>query len=106
MHNQLGNLYQEVGQIEPAREHYERDVQICEQTGDRYGAGQTRYNLALMYLNAAGREAAPARRCDLLRRAAAYAQASLRDYQHYQGRAADREAKAQRLIEDIARAVG
>ena len=60
MHNQLGNLYWEVGQIEPAREHYERDAQICEQTGDRYGAGQTRFNLAIMYRDVAGRE--PARR--------------------------------------------
>ena len=41
MHNQLGNLYAEVGQIEPAREHYERAAQICEQTGNRYGAGQS-----------------------------------------------------------------
>jgi tetratricopeptide (TPR) repeat protein len=104
MHNQLGNLYREVGQTEPAREHYERAAQYFEQVGNRYHAGQTRYNLALMYDDAAGRE--PARRRDLLRRAAAYAQASLRDYESYQGRAADREAKARRLIEDIARALG
>jgi hypothetical protein len=37
----------------------------------------------------------------LLRRAAAYAQASLRDFQHYQGRATDMEANARRLIEII-----
>jgi tetratricopeptide (TPR) repeat protein len=101
MHNQLGNLYDDVGQTELAREHYEKRVQLAEQTGDRYGAGQTRYNLALMYREAAGREPAAARRRDLLRRAAAYAAASLRDYQHYQGRAADMEAKARRLIEII-----
>ena len=57
-----------------------------------------------MYLDAAERE--PARRRDLLRRAAAYAQASLRDFQHYQGRAADLEARAQQLIDDIAQALG
>jgi tetratricopeptide (TPR) repeat protein len=106
MHNELGRLYADVGQIEPAREHYERRVQLAEQTGDRYRAGATRYNLALMYRDAAGREAAPARRRDLLLRAAAYAEASLRDFQHYQGRAADMEALAQRLIEAIARALG
>ena len=39
MHNQLGNLYDDVGQIEPAREHYERAVQYFEQTGNRYHAG-------------------------------------------------------------------
>ncbi len=106
IHNCLGVLYKSVGQIEPAREHYERDVQICELTGDRYGAGQTRFNLALMYLDAAGRERAPARRRDLLLRAAAYAQASLRDFQHYGGRAADMEARAQGLIDAIAQALG
>lgn len=100
IHGQLGNLYAEVGQIERAREHYEQDVQICEQTGDRYGAGQTRFNLALMYSRAAGRAAAPARR-DLLQRALAYARASLRDFQHFQGRAAADEADAQRLIDAI-----
>ena len=103
MHGQLGNLYAEVGQIEPAREHYERAAQYFEQTGDRYGAGQTRYNIAIMYREAAEREPAPARRRDLLRRAAAYAQASLRDYQHYQGRAAADEARTEQLIARIRR---
>lgn len=106
MHNELGRLYAAVGQIEPAREHYEKCVQYDEQTGNRYGAGQTRYNLALMYRDAAGRESTSARRRGLLRRAAAYAQASLRDFQHYQGRAADMEALARRLIEGIGRALG
>jgi tetratricopeptide (TPR) repeat protein len=106
MHNQLGSLYDAVGQTELAREHYEKCIQYDEQTGDRFGAGQTRYNLALMYHDAAGREAAPARARDLLRRALAYAQASLRDFQHYQGRAAADEADAQGLIDDIRQALG
>jgi hypothetical protein len=106
MHSELGDLYQEVGQIEPAREHYERAAQYFEQTGNHYHAGFTRYNLALMYRDAAGRERTPARRRDLLLRAAAYAQASLRDFQHYQGRAAADEADAQGLIDAIARALG
>jgi len=105
MHNELGNLYREAGQTEPARERFERAVQIFELTGDRYRAGGTRYNLALMYGQAAERESAPARRRDLLRRASAYAESSLRDFQHYQGRAADKEAKAQGLIDEIARAL-
>jgi len=57
-----------------------------------------------MYRDAAGR--APARRRDLLRRAAAYAEASLRDFEFYKGRAADMEALARRLIEGIARELG
>jgi tetratricopeptide (TPR) repeat protein len=105
MHGQLGNLYKDVGQTESARDHYEKAAQYFEQTGDRYQAGQVRFNMADMYLQAAGREAAPARQRDLLRRARAYAEAALGDYQHYQGRAADKEAKAQGLLGLIAQAL-
>jgi len=98
MHNQLGNLYDAVGQTESAREHYEKAAQLFEQTGNRYNAGSVRYNMALMYRDAAGRESAPAGRRDLLARARAYAQAALRDFQSYQGRAAADEADAQRLL--------
>ncbi len=90
MHNQLGNLYNDVGQTEQARQHYEKAADYFEQSGNRYDAGQTRFNLALMYRDAAGREASPARQGDLLRRGRAYAQAALRDFQSFQGRAADR----------------
>jgi tetratricopeptide (TPR) repeat protein len=104
-HNQLGNLYYEVGQTERAREHYEKAALHAEQIGDRYHAGGVRFNMALMYLEAAEREAAPARRRDLLQRALAYAQAALRDYQHYQGRAAADEAKVQGLLDLIQEAL-
>jgi tetratricopeptide (TPR) repeat protein len=105
IHNQLGSLYHEVGQTERAREYYEKDVQICEQTGNRYHAGTTRFNMALMYEEAAGRESTPTRQRDLLHRAEAYAQAALRDFQHYQGRAAKDEADAQQLLAAIAQAL-
>jgi tetratricopeptide (TPR) repeat protein len=101
MHNQFGKLYAEVGQTEPTREHLEKAAQCFEQTDDRYNAGATRFNIALMYLQAAGREATPSRQRELLERAQAYAQAALRDFQHYQGRAAADEAKAQGLLERI-----
>ena len=94
---------QVVVDVERAREHFEKDVQICEQTGDRYGAGQTRFNLAVIYLQSASTGATgPADPRPMLERAQAYAQAALRDYQHYQGRAAKDEAKAQELIDHIA----
>jgi len=105
MHGQLGILYKNVGQIEPAREHYEKAAQLFEDTNNHYHAGRVRFNMALMYLDAAGRESALARRRDLLARARAYAQAALRDFQHYQGRAADREAEAQRLLAIIEEAL-
>ncbi len=103
LHGQLGALYAEIGQTDHAREHFEKDIQICERTGNRHGAGQTRFNLALLNFQSADRE--PPRRRDLLRRADAYAQAALRDFRHYQGRAADMEAKTQGLIDSIAQAL-
>jgi tetratricopeptide (TPR) repeat protein len=105
IHNQLGVLYQEVGQTERAREHFEKRVQLAEQTGNHFPAGQTRFNMALMYLESAGQDSAPARQRALLDRAQAYAQAALRDFQHYQGRAAQDEAKVQRLLARIAQAI-
>lgn len=103
--NQFGNLCQEIGQTEPARKHYEIAARCFEQTGNRYGAGRVRVNMALMYFEAAGQESAPPRRGDLLHRARAYAQASLRDFQRYQGRAADKVADAQQLLARIAQAL-
>ncbi len=101
IHNQLGNLYDDVGQTEPARQHYEQAAGYAEQIGDRYDAGLTRFNLAVMYQDAAGSETSPARQGDLLRRGWAYAQAALRDFQSFQGRAAGWEARAQGLIDEI-----
>ncbi|MEM8486705.1 MAG: CHAT domain-containing protein [Bacteroidota bacterium] len=101
IHNALGNLYDTVGETERAREHYEKDAQICEQTGDRFGAGQTRNNMALMYVRSAEREANPDGKRDLLERAKAYAEAALRDYQHFQGRLAAQESKVRSMLEFI-----
>ena len=100
-HLQLGNLYAEVGQPEQAREHYEHSVRYAEKAGDRFNAGGTRLNMALMYVQASRRENQPSRQRDFLHRAQAYAEAALRDFQHYQGRAANEEAKAQGLLDQI-----
>jgi len=67
--------------------------------------GRILYNIALMYLEAAEDESPPARQQNLLHRVHAYAQAALRDYQHYQGRAAADGARAQQLIAHIAQAL-
>ncbi len=101
MHAQLGTFYGEVDQTERAREHYEKAAQHFEKSGDRYNAGKVRFNMALMYAQVAGREETPARRRDLLLRGQAYAQAALRDFQSYQGRAAGDEADARQLLTDI-----
>jgi hypothetical protein len=48
----------------------------------------------------------PARGHDLQLRTRAYAGAALRDYKHFQGRAAADEAKAQGLLDRIEKALG
>jgi tetratricopeptide (TPR) repeat protein len=100
-HLQLANLYREVAQLESAREHYEKGVQLYERIGERHGAGVTRLNMAIMHLYAANLEESQGGQRYYLLRAQAYAQAALRDFQRYQGRAADEEADAQQLLDDI-----
>jgi tetratricopeptide (TPR) repeat protein len=105
VHYQLARLCVDFGQTEPAREHFEKAVHYFEQTSDHYSAGLSRHGMAVMYFQAAEREAAPSRQRDLLHRAQAYAQAALRDFQHFQGRAAADEAKAQQGLAAIAQAL-
>jgi tetratricopeptide (TPR) repeat protein len=97
---QLGNFYGETGQHERALKQYEKAVHYFEQTGDRHHAGLTRVHVAMWYVKAAS-EAPPANQRDVLLRARAYAQAALRDFQHYDGREAEEEAKVQRLLDNI-----
>lgn len=105
-HIQLGNLHAEVGRTEQAREDYERAIQDFEQTDNCFHAGQARLCMASMYLHASGQAAAiRLRQRDLLHRAKAYAQAALRDFQHYQGRVDEDEAKAQQLLTRIDQAL-
>ncbi len=101
IHNSLGNLYLEIGQLDNARKHYELDAQYEEKAGNRFGAGQTRFSMALMYARASEKEGQLLQRRASLLRARAYAEAALRDYQCYQGRAAADEANAQRLLDKI-----
>ncbi len=105
LHNQLGNLYSEAGQLDDAREHLEEAAHYFEKTRNRFGAGQTRFNMALMYAREAfGDSPLSLRRGNLLR-ARAYAEAALRDFQHYEGRAAAEEARARRLLDEISQAI-
>lgn len=101
LHNQLGSLYSDIGELDKARKQYEKAVQYEEQIGDHQSAGFTRFNMALMYLKAESREGELSQKRAYLIRARAYAQAALLDFQYYEGRAADHEAEAQRLIDNI-----
>lgn len=105
LHAQTATLYSEVGAFDQAREHFEKAAQYFEQASNRYNAGQVRQGIALTYARAARRESAPSRQRDLLHRAQAYAQAALRDFQHYQGRAAEKEAETQQVLATITQAL-
>ncbi|HEX8491812.1 MAG TPA: CHAT domain-containing protein [Pyrinomonadaceae bacterium] len=105
LHNKLGNLYQETGQLDSAREHYEQSAQYKEKAGNHFGAGLTRFNMALMYAQASEREEQPSQQRYSLLRAQAYAEAALRDFQQYQGRAATDEANTQGLLDAINQAL-
>jgi tetratricopeptide (TPR) repeat protein len=104
-YNVLGSLYADVGQLDKAREHFEQATQYFEKTGNHFSAGLTRFNMALMYTQAAEREKQPSQQRAILHRARAYAEAALRDFQQYQGRAAAEEAKAQSLLDFINQAL-
>lgn len=105
LHSSLGNLYVDVGQLDNARKHYELDAQYEEKVGNPFGAGQTRGNIALMYVRASRMENQLSQRRTSLLCARAYAEAALRDFQHYQGRAATDEAKTRSLLDDINQAL-
>ncbi len=92
-HNQLGEIYRIVGQLEPALYHYQECIRISDEGGDHYIAAVTRYNVALALLQAK-------RHPDAL----AYARAALRGYQHYGERAQDKIDKTEALIAHIEQA--
>jgi tetratricopeptide (TPR) repeat protein len=48
LHNQLGNIYSEAGDTRRALHHYQQAIKQQEARGNIYGAGQTRYNIALL----------------------------------------------------------
>ncbi|MFH1372836.1 MAG: CHAT domain-containing protein [bacterium] len=90
IHNQLGIVYVHAGDVQQALRHYDTSVKYKEEAGNVFGAGQTRYNVALLLANA-----------NRLPDALAYAKAALRDFDPYGDRAKDMIEKTQRLIAQI-----
>jgi tetratricopeptide (TPR) repeat protein len=101
MHASLANLYEEIRQHQNARKHFESAIHYMEMSGDRLVAGQTRFNMAFMYARADADKVSSTQYRANLERARAYAEAAFRDFQHYQGRAANEEAKAKGFLEHI-----
>ena len=88
--NQLGIIYHRAGDTGQALRHYQQAIQHDEARGDIYGAGQTRYNIALL-LAGAGR----------VSDALLYARAALDNYQQAGPGAAADAAQAEQLIADL-----
>jgi len=101
IHAQLGILYNDAGQLNLAREQYEQAAQCSEKAGDRFQAVRVRLNIALMYLEAPATSSEASTTKTNLQRARDYAEAALRDFKHYSGRAVEQEARAQRILDRI-----
>jgi tetratricopeptide (TPR) repeat protein len=89
-HNSLGVIFAKAGDLDRALQHYQQNIRYSEQAGDIFGAGQTRYNVALALLQAA--------RFDDAR---AYARAALANFQSFGDRAAEYTRRAERLLATI-----
>jgi tetratricopeptide (TPR) repeat protein len=93
-HNQLGNIYDDAGNLGRALYHYQQDIRYCELARDIYGAGQTRFNVAVTLLAA-----------DRLPDARAYAEAALINFQSFGDRAADQIQETEILIARLDKAM-
>ena len=87
-HNQLGNIYQDAGDLDRALPHYREAIRYFEVAGALYNAATARRNVAVGLANAGH-----------LADAREYAHAALRNYQTYGDRAADEIQQTQRLID-------
>jgi tetratricopeptide (TPR) repeat protein len=92
-HNQLGVIYREAGEARRALHHYQQSIRFKEARGDTYGAGQTRYNIALV-LWGDGRPG------DAL----LYARAAQHDFERVGSGAAGVIARAKALVADLEQA--
>ncbi len=93
-HNQLGNIYDDAGDIERALYHYNESIHYKEMAGNLYTAGSTRRNIAITLANN-GR----------LSDALLYARAALRNFEPYAQGAAQDIQDTQRLIGQIEAAI-
>ena len=85
--NQLGIIYRRAGDNRQALRHYQQSIQHEEVRGDVYGAGLTRYNIALLLAD-------DGRISDAL----LYARAALHNYQQAGPGAASKLTQAEQLI--------
>jgi tetratricopeptide (TPR) repeat protein len=90
IHNQLGIIYSEAQDTRQALSHYQQAIKYHETRGDRYTAGQTRYNIAVLL----ARDGRPSD-------AVHYARAALHDFQRVGSGATEQTTRTQALIADL-----
>jgi tetratricopeptide (TPR) repeat protein len=88
--NQLGVIYRRAGDTPEALRHYQQAIKHHEIRGDIYGAGQARFNIALLFAD-------DGRVGDALQ----YARAALNNYQQAGPSAASGASNAEQLIADL-----
>jgi tetratricopeptide (TPR) repeat protein len=93
-HNQLGNIYGDVGDIDRALHQYRQGIQYADNAGEIFSAGHWRFNVAVTLLHAVR-----------LTDARAYAEAALANYGTFGDRAADDIQRTERLIAAIDQAI-
>jgi hypothetical protein len=93
-HHQLGSIYGDAGDLERALYHYNQSIHYKEMAGNIYGAGQTRFNIALA-LARAGR----------FDDALLYARAARRNFEPYGQGAAEMMQRTEGLIAWIEQAM-
>jgi hypothetical protein len=89
-HHQLGNIYTEAGDVGRALPHFLEAIRYEERRGNIFGAAGTRFNVAIMLMQA-----------DRLEDAWDYATAALRNYETYGDRAVEEIQATRGLIELI-----
>jgi tetratricopeptide (TPR) repeat protein len=90
MHNQLGTIYRDGGDLDRAVQYYRESIRLKEQAGNHYAAALSRFNVALVFLDVGRRE-------DALE----YAEAALRGFEPYGAGAAEVIERSRRLITRI-----
>jgi tetratricopeptide (TPR) repeat protein len=93
-HTQLGNIYDDLGDTDSALHHYRQCIRYADEGGDKFSAGQGRFNVAVTLLN-----------LNRLPDARAYAQAALDNFQAFGERARAEIENTKRLIAVIDRKI-
>jgi tetratricopeptide (TPR) repeat protein len=91
-HNQLGLIYQQVGEVTRALGHYQQAIRHKEARGDIHGAGTTRFNVARLLGRYGG-----------VGDALLYARAALANFEQVGPGAAAMAGEAEALIQDLER---